>query len=163
MMRKDLPCKWRIGLAAVALCLLSACATGRESLRASFDHSEWHPHSMLVLDVATGGFQAEFRDGTRAVGRFSTDEMREIRARLAAARAAGFAPREGVEPVLVVSNGGTPILELEDGEMHLRTPARYHEWSPEAYELQDYISRRLYERGDDWTMPRHRFHLGRIG
>src|SRR5688500_14259948 len=105
MMRKDLPGKWRVGLAAVALCLLSAGAPGRESLRASFDHSEWHPHSMLVLDVATGGFQAEFRDGTRAVGRFSTDEMREIRARLAAARAVGFAPREGVEPVLVVSNG----------------------------------------------------------
>ena len=144
-----------------ALACLAGCA-GRESLQASFDHSEWHAPSMLRLDVASGGFQAEFRDGTRAVGRFSGEEMREIRSRLAAARAAGFAAPHDDERI-IISNGGTPTLALKGGAVALAAPADYSDWTAEAYELQDYIERRLDARGDEWSMPRLIDRRGRIG
>lgn len=145
----------------IACALANACAGNRERLVASFDHSEWHRPSILMLDVPTGGFQARFRDGTLANGRFSRDEMREIRARLAAARAAGFAAADG-GGMLIVSNGGTPTLKLQDGQVRLEAPAKYHRWTPEAYDLQDYIERRLDARGDDWSMPVNRTRSGKL-
>lgn len=147
---------------AIGCLLVSACAGNRERLVASFDHSEWHRSSMLVLDVPSGGFQARFRDGTLANGRFSRDEMREIRARLEAARAAGFAaPPENPGP-LIVSNGGDPTLELRGRGVYLTAPSHEWEWTQAAHDLHDYINQALDARGDEWRMPVTRTRSGKL-
>jgi hypothetical protein len=140
---------------------LAGCA-GRETLRVSFDHSEWHEPSLLVLDVPTGGFSALFRDGSHAAGSFSRSEMREIKSLLHAAKESGFAnddclrtpPRE--RRFIVVSNGGRQRLDYRVKETKLDAPADLTCWTTQATALHDFINSLLYRRGNAWTMPRQR-------
>lgn len=155
----------RAFLTLTAVALFGGCA-GQQTLQASFDHSEWHASSMLRLDVASGGFVAQFRDGTHASGRFSRGETRHIQALVADARSAGFAdaqcgPDGKGHPVrIVVSNGGQQTLVLDGGKTRLEAPEDMGCWTPEADALHDFISRTLYARGDDWRMPRQRTRFG---
>jgi hypothetical protein len=154
--------------ALVAIAALAGCA-GRQTLQTSFDHSEWHPSSMLRLDVASGGFVAEFRDGTLANGRFSADETGRIQALLAAAQSTGFTDplcgRDGKDHPLriVVSNGGQQTLVLDRGGERLVAPENEACWTDEAQALHSFIEHTLDTRGDDWSMPRQRLRFGVAG
>jgi hypothetical protein len=155
-------------LIALAFAALGGCA-GPETLQASFDHSEWHQPAMLRLDVASGGFVAEFRDGTHATGRFSSDETRQIQTLVAAAHSSGFAdPTCGAAANdgnrrIVVSNGGQQTLVLDGRGDRLDAPVDMGCWTPEADALHAFVNRTLYARGDDWRMPRQRLHFGLAG
>ena len=155
-------------IALLACAALGACA-GQQTLQASFDHSEWHPWSMLRLDVASGGFVAQFYDGTVANGRFSTEETRQIQTLLAAARFAGFtdptcgaAANDGYRRI-VVSNGGVQTLGFDGAGNRLEAPVDMGCWTPEADDLHRFIGRTLDERGNDWRMRPQRMHFGLVG
>jgi hypothetical protein len=145
--------------ALLAFAALAGCVHS-ESLRVSFDHSEWHPPSFLAFDVSSGGFNATFRDGTHDIGRFSADEMRRIRVLLDAAKARGFVDRTCLHTppsereFVVVSNGGRQWLDFRQGAAALHAPADLDCWTAEAIALHDLIGSILANRGDDWTMPR---------
>jgi hypothetical protein len=141
---------------------LGACAGARETVRASVDHSEWHQWSYVLLHVPSGGFSLDFPDGTRATGRFSAADMRQIRARLAAARAGSLDdPKCGATPEnpygqIVLSNGGPRTLELRPPTSTV-VPKEEGCWSAEADALHRSIEtafmhfRQTY--GDRCTAP----------